>query len=129
MRIPLIILKAISILFAGLPLAAVGVFFLLGGPDPGGGGVGIARIIALLFLAGVCFFILPNRILIRWKFSHWVYMAFCILAVYIFLFIAKPSYFNLPNWVIMLTIAGLICGALSLFIAINENKGVSIPAQ
>lgn len=122
----MILLKAISIIFSGLPLTALGIFILLGGPDPGNSGAGVARIIAILFLLCVCFYVLPNRVLIGSSIRIYLYSGFCLLASVLFFVLVAPKVFDLPIWGILLLNIGIICGALSLFISIYIEKKTAV---
>ena len=109
-------LKIVSILFAGLPLMFACFFILQGGPDPGSGDIGIFGLISILFFTGVCFFILPNRIILRWHFGPKAYAAFCIFVFLICLVVAKFNVYSLPTLSILSVITGISCGALSMYI-------------
>ena len=59
------ILKFISIILGGFPFLLLSFFLLIGGPDPGGGGVAQTRLLGWILLVGVFIFALPNRMILR----------------------------------------------------------------
>ncbi len=110
MRVISIVLKVISLIFAGLPLLLLALYWLNGGPSPEIGGLAPA----MLIIIGLCILALPNRLLLRSILVVFPYLICSIAATYITLFVARPSCLNIDIRIVYFVITGIVSGVLSL---------------